>query len=177
IAAADDVAYAFRQTAAQVQTASTDAIEQAQTLVGKINDLGTQIAEINRTLQQSGGDVSDNYELYAKLEDLSAISGITVARASDNTVTVLLNGQVPLVIGEHAYQIQASPQASSTAGSPPSLQITDASGQDVTSFFTSGKLGGIVESVNQDVASLLGGDGSVGSLNELATPFATRVNA
>src|SRR5262249_35968292 len=95
IAAAGDVAVAFRQTAQRIQNASTDAIQQAQTLVSKVNDLSAQIAEINRTLQQSGNSVSDNYELYAKLEDLSAISGFTVSRASDNTVTVLLNGQIP----------------------------------------------------------------------------------
>jgi flagellar hook-associated protein 1 FlgK len=177
IAAAGDVAVAFRQTAQQIQNSATDAIQQAQTQVAKINAIGAQIAQINRTLQQSGNAVSDNSDLYSKLEDLSAIASFTVTRSSDNTVTVLLNGQVPLVIGEHSYQLQAGPQGTSTPGSPPSLQITDASGQDVTSQFTTGSLGAIVQSVNQDVASLLGGNGTVGSLNQLAMTFANRVNS
>jgi flagellar hook-associated protein 1 FlgK len=181
IAAAGNVAVGFRQAAQQIQDTATQGVEQAQTLVAKINDIGQQLAQINKAMRQSGGDSSSiDAEVYSKLEDLSSITTFTVTRASDNTLTVLLNGQTPLVIGDHSYQLQATSAPSSNAGSPPTIQISDISG-NVTSQFTTGSLGGIIQSVNNDIANLLGGNGpngSVqnGSLNDLAIKFATRVN-
>jgi flagellar hook-associated protein 1 FlgK len=179
ISAADKLAVSFRQAAGQIQDTAAGAIRQAQTLGAKVNEIGKQLAEINRILRQNGGSASASVdaEVYSKLEELSQITSFTVARASDGTLTVLLSGQVPLVVGDHNYQIQVTARNVATAGSPPAIQITDASHQDVTAIMTTGQLGGLIRCVNHDVGGLLGDDTQAGSLNNLALTLASRVNA
>jgi flagellar hook-associated protein 1 FlgK len=176
LAAAEEVAVAFRQSAAQLQSTVKSALEDAQTLTAKINEIANKVAEINQARRQSPDSISLDSEVYDTLEQLSEISNFTVIRGTDNTLTVLLGGQIPLVVGDHTYAVQALERPVSTPGSPSAIQVLDASGQDVTAVLDSGKLGGVINGVNQTIASLLGGDGSAGSLNDLATAFATRIN-
>jgi flagellar hook-associated protein 1 FlgK len=94
---------------------------------------------------------------------------------ADGTVTVMVGGQAPLVVGDHQYPIRAK-IADRIPGVPPSASILDATGQDITAKVSGGSLGALLQTHNQVLASLLGDAQQPGALNRLAQTFADRVN-
>jgi flagellar hook-associated protein 1 len=97
-------------------------------------------------------------------------------------MTVLLNGQTPLVVGSFQYPISANvavpanPMPVNPSG-PPSAQILDSSGNDITGTIGQGRLGGLLQARNGILAELRGDSRQQGSLNQLAQAVADRVNA
>ena len=89
---------------------------------------------------------------------------LELLRQSDGSLTVLLNGQTPLVVGEIQYTIQADITSAST------VSIKDSSGADITSNLAGGRLGGALQAVNQLLPSYQNG------LNQLAQGLADAVN-
>ena len=105
----------------------------------------------------------------------------SVLYPANGTVTVLIGGQVPLVIGGSHFDIQSAVQQPATPApvypsGPPSARILDANGDDVTALVTGGKVGGLLSVRNGLLASLRGDSQQVGDLNTLAQQFADRVN-
>ena len=80
------------------------------------------------------------------------------------TLTVLLDGQTPLVVGTHQYQIQVD----TTSG--PTVSVKDSNGGDITSQVSAGRLGGALQAVNQLLPSYQNG------LDQLAQGIADAVN-
>jgi flagellar hook-associated protein 1 FlgK len=103
--------------------------------------------------------------LYAALEELSEFADIQTLRQNDGTLTVLLGGQTPLVIGGEAYPIGANVTSS------PAAAIHDASGADITALARGGRLGGALEAVNVYLPRYQTG------LDQLAQGVADAVNA
>ena len=100
---------------------------------------------------------------------------------SDGSVTVLLGGQTPLVIGDKQYSIKvdtSTPPAGTVAnpGAPPPARIQGANGADITAEVSAGKLGGLLDVRNQVLPQLIGDGTHTGDMNRLAKAVADRVN-
>lgn len=164
---ASQVALDFNSTAASLANVLSTARQQVSASVDNINHLAGLIRDFNVTLQTNAGaatDPSSDAKLHATLEQLSEFTGVQTLRQSDGSLTVLLNGQTPLVVGAIQYKIQAD----TTSG--PNASIKDSNGGDITSKLAAGRLGGALQAVNQFLPSYQTG------LNQLAQGLADAVN-
>ena len=90
---------------------------------------------------------------------------------------MLLNGQVPLVVGKTVSTLALQPSAGTTPASRP-VKIIANSGQDVTtSALGGGQLAGLLQVQNTTLPALIGDQTQQGSLNKLAQNVADRVNS
>jgi flagellar hook-associated protein 1 FlgK len=107
---------------------------------------------------------------------------IQTLQQPDGSMNVLLAGQIPLVVGPFQYPIKANvavpdtPAAVNHSG-PPSAQVLDSSGRDVTASITQGQIGGLLQARNGVLAKLRGDSQQQGQLNQLAQSVADRINA
>jgi flagellar hook-associated protein 1 FlgK len=146
--------------------------------VASINRLAREISDINASNQTNpNGASSNDAELNSTLEQLSELVNFTSLTASDGTVTVLLDGQSPLVVGSNDYPLSLSLVSGGTNNSPPQAYILDSTGNDITDEITAGKLGADLSVLNGDLASVLGASSQNGSLNQLVSTLATVVNS
>ncbi|HZY74595.1 MAG TPA: flagellar hook-associated protein FlgK [Edaphobacter sp.] len=168
ITAAQNVVSAFNTTAGQLSRASSDADTQIKSLVEQVNSLSKRIQQYNTQRQAGNRDPAIDAGMYSAVEELSELVPVTTLKQSDGSMTVLLGGQTPLVVGEFQYSIGAN--VASSAG------LVDSAGRDITAQVTSGKLGGLLDLRNNLFASLRGDGSQQGGLNQLAQAFADRVN-
>jgi flagellar hook-associated protein 1 FlgK len=179
IAAAQGVAQAFNSAYTQAETVRDQAIQQTQSSVTQINQLTSQIAAINGQIRTgSRNDAGLEAQLYNDLEQLSNLVNFSARTESDGSVTVLMNGQVPLVIGVTQTTLSTTNVNSAGAGSnaAPDQQILTNSGQDVTAQVEGGQLGGLLQITNTVLPTILGDANQQGSLNQLAQGISDRVN-
>ena len=115
ITAAQGVVQQFNSAASDVATVRAQTGQQTQSVVTQINQLSSQIASVNGQIRQGGQDDAGlQAQLYNNLEQLSNLVNITAQTQSDGTVSVLMDGQVPLVIGQTQTTLSATssnPQA------------------------------------------------------------------
>jgi flagellar hook-associated protein 1 len=178
---AQSVAQAFNQQNNQLSQASTDADTQLTGLVNQVNTLAKQLALDNTQRSGSFTSAAVDANVYSTLEQLSALVPVTTLKQSDGSLTVLLGGQTPLVVGQFSYDIASQVAVPTTPppvnpGGPPTASVLDASGNDITSAITSGQIGGLLYARNTVLASILGDSTQQGSLNQLAQAVADRVN-
>ncbi len=180
LTAAQGVAQVFNQTASSIAGIRSQTDQSIESTVTQINQLTTQIASINSQIRGEGSsDAGASAQLYSSLEQLSNLVPIQVQNESDGTVTVLLGGQAPLVIGETQQPLAVSftnPPNSVNPNAAPDAQILSSSGQDVTALVNQGQLGGLLQVRNTTIPSLIGDGKQQGSLNQLAQGIADRVN-
>lgn len=183
LAAAQAVSQAFQQQSAVLDRAASDADIQLAGLVSHVNALAGTIQQIN--VQRAQGDRKDpslDASLYNAVEELSQLVPVQTLQETDGSTTVLLAGQIPLVVGQFKYQISSNvavpavPPAKNPSG-PPSALILDSAGRDVTADITEGQVGGLLQARNGVLAQLRGDSQQQGQLNQLAQSFADRVNA
>ncbi len=181
ISAAGQLAAAFQQTASALAGIRTTVDGDLQTTINSINQLTANIQNYNTTLSgQSTPDPALDAQLNSSLEQLSQLANVQVLRQSDGTMSVLLNGQVPLVVGNRQYSLSVAPP-SNPAGSAnptatPNAVILDGDGNDVTKLISGGSLGALVNVRNTVIPNLIGGPNVTGQLNQLAGQVATAVN-
>jgi flagellar hook-associated protein 1 FlgK len=149
--------------------------------VSQINTLASQIQQYNvQASQRTQPDSGAAANLQNALQNLSQLVNITTLHQANGTVTVLIGG-TPLVIGDQQYPIseqtavRTSP-APVNADSPPTDRILDYEGNDITSEVTGGQLGGLLDSKNRVLASIIGDGQQAGTLNQFAQSFADTVN-
>jgi flagellar hook-associated protein 1 len=181
-AAAQQVCGAFQEASNALAKASASADSQLKALTDQINLLAGKLRDFN--VQRSTGlshDAGLDAGVYSALEELSELADVSVLRQPDGSMSVMLNGRTPLVVGEFQYRI--SLDLSVTQNPPPtypsgpaSAHILDASGQDITDQTTQGRLGGLLDARNGTLAAMRGDGNQPGSLNTLAKAFADRVN-
>jgi flagellar hook-associated protein 1 FlgK len=177
--AATGVAQAFNSVASGVASVRSSAVTQTKSAVTQINQLSSQIATLNGEIRNGGqNDSGLQAQLYNNLEQLSNYANISVQPASDGTVSVLMEGQVPLVIGQTSMALQETNTnpSSSTSNAAPDQQILASDGRDVTSLIQGGQLGGLLQVTNSVIPSLIGDGTQQGSLNLLAQKVADTVN-
>lgn len=170
LSAAAGVATAFRKTAAGLDNQRADVDSGIQNTVAAINKLADQIRQLNVAARShSQVDPSTDAGLRAALDQLAGLTDITVSKSADGTVSVLTGGQQPLVLGDQAYSLTADLSA------VPGSQISSTGGGS-SPYVYSGQLGALLSFRNTTLRNLLGGNGTTGSLNDLAKGFASRVN-
>ena len=178
--AAQAVAQAFQSQSAQLQQATASSDTQMSSLVGQVNSLAAQLQKDNVQRSQQGGssDPALQANIYNTLQQLSQLVPISTFTQTDGSMTVLLGGQIPLVIGQTQYQIssrQTVPADAVNPNGPPSAQVLDSNGNDITGLISGGQLGGLLQA--RIVLAQVAGDSSQpGTLNQLAQSFADRVN-
>lgn len=163
---ARSLASSFNQAAANLRSSAYNTDQQVRGAVDKINALVSQVRDINAQRRNNYETVSaagPDAQLNTALESLSELVDYTTLEQADGTVTVLLGGQVPLVIGDHQYEISAD------FSSGP-VRILDAQSNDISGMVQSGKLEALLELKNQTIPSYLA------DLDRLATVVADRVN-
>ena len=171
--AAGRVAQAFQQTRLALSGATEGTETQLRATVTTINRLAAQIAESNRRIAGGGGaDAGVDAQINANLEELSQYAGITAMPQPDGSVNVLLDGQIPLVLGHDQYSLGFSVDPNSAAPA----RIVSA-GADITEHADAGRLGALLDVRNRLLPSLAGDAFQTGELNTLAQQFADRVNA
>jgi flagellar hook-associated protein 1 FlgK len=179
---AADVATAFQQAASNVIGAAEDSESKITQTVADINELAGQLHDYNlQVLAGRGGDAGLDAQIHSTLEQLSQYGDITVLPQTNGTVNVLLNGQTPLVIGDHEYQISAAPvqpddPPPTNPGGRPQVHIFASDGTDITSQTSGGQLGSLLDFHNRLLASYLGDGYQQGDLNRMAEQLADRVN-
>jgi len=170
LTAAGNVASAFHVAAASLDGQRSQVDSGIQTTVSQINGLASQIRQLNIEAAKGGNDAGVDAQLRNALDQLSSLVDIQAQQAPNGSVTVLVGGQLPLVIGDQAFALNVNPaadvgaQVSSTAG-----------GSSPVSF--SGQLGALLATRNGTLGGLLGSGASPGLLNTLASGFAGRANA
>ena len=177
ISAAQQTATAFQQAAAQLTSIRGATVQDLQSTVAQINQDAAQIQTYNSSVtRQSSPDPGAQAQLESTLENLSGLANVQVLSGVGGTVTVLLGGQTPLVIGTQVNALQVQNDATNSLNGPPNQSIVDSNGNDVTNQVTSGSLAGLLTAVNDVIPSLAGGGTQVGGLNTLAQGLADTVN-
>ncbi len=179
LSAAQTVAQAFNQSSNSVAQLQQRTGEQLQTTVDQINQLTSQIAGFNNQIRTGArNDAGLETQLYNSLESLSGLANVQVQKESDGTVSVLMNGQVPLVLGTTAEPLAVNypsvQGATYPAGSAHAAIL--AAGNDVTQQVTGGQLGGLLAFRNTTLPSVIGDQTQQGTLNQVAQAVADRVN-
>jgi flagellar hook-associated protein 1 FlgK len=176
---AQDLGTSFQQAASVLSSVTGNVGNQIDGTVAQINSLATQVLNYNLQRNQSHADAGLDAHLHDTLETLSGLAGITARFESDGSVTLLLGGQTPLVIGARQYSLQSSYFDTGVPVNPnatPAAHILDANGQDVTANASSGTLGGLLTIRNSVLPALQGDSQQAGVLNQLAKQVADRVN-
>ena len=179
---AGELAQTFQQTAASLDSVTSDTDLQLRQAVDHVNQLGADLVACNHTRRQGNQkDAGLDTEIQNKLEELSGLVNFTTLYQQDGTVTVLLGGQTPLVIGENLYKVgvdaslPTNPPPQYAAASAPA-RLLAADGSDITPRLTGGNVGALLELRNNILPSLAGDAYHAGDLNVLAKTVADRVN-
>jgi flagellar hook-associated protein 1 FlgK len=178
---AQDLGTSFQQAAATLSSVTSNVSNNIDSTVSQINTLATQVLNYNLQHSQQGGNVNSGLDaqLHDTLETLNGLAGVTARFESDGSVTLLMGGQTPLVIGSHQYSLQSSysnPANPVNPNAPPAAHILDANGQDVTANVVGGTLAGLLTVRNTVLPSLQGDSQQAGALNQIAKKVADRVN-
>ncbi len=178
---AQQVVNSFQTTVSGLQQVQQNTETQIGQAVNQINAYSQRLQTYNA--QIANGDRNDaalDAQIHNTLESLSQIVNFTYTVGGDGEVTVLAGGETPLVVNQQQYnisdQIAAPAQPPGSPGVPPTATILDSAGRDITQQITGGQLGGLLQTHNQVLASLLGDANQPGTLNQLAQTFADRVN-
>jgi flagellar hook-associated protein 1 len=182
IDSANSLAQTFNTTAAGVASASQSVDQSITSTVAQVNQLTTQLSQLNAAEQDGGqNDSGLQAQIYSNLETLSGLVNISVLPQQDGTVNVTLAGGAALVVGSQQYALTVGSAAASTTQpidpqAPPHTIIEASDGSDITSQITSGTLGGLLQVRDVTIPSLIGDASQPGALNQLASAMATTVN-
>lgn len=184
LTAAQNVASAFQQTAGEVSQLGAATDTSLTSNLTEVNNLAARLSGYNA--QILAGDSNDpglRAEIYNTVQTLSQYVNVSTIAGTGGTVSVMLgNGQTPLVEGANAQTLSVSiyvpqPPPPTNPGGPPTAHIQDANGKDITSQITGGSVAGLLTVRNQALPSIQGNGNQAGSLNQLATAFADRINS
>ena len=175
------VASSFQQAAAGLANITHDTEGQLQQTVTQVNQLVGKLQGYNtQILQGDRNDPGMDAQVNSTLEQLSQYADFTATHQADGSVTVLLNGETPLLVGDQSYALsyglQAPDATSPYPDAPPSAHIFASDGRDITAKTTGGQLGALLNVHNQVLPSYLGDATHPGDLNTMAEQFANRVN-
>jgi flagellar hook-associated protein 1 FlgK len=179
---AGSLAQAFQDAAKGLANVTQNTEQQIRDTVTQVNHLVGQVAQFNSQIMK--GDHNNgglDAQMHSDLEQLSNYVSFTAAQQPDGTMTVLLNGSTPLVIGARQYAIssamrQAPEDTPAYPKGPPTAHIYASDGSDVTAGVTTGQLGALLNIRNQVLPTYIGSNDQAGDLNTMAKQFADRVN-
>jgi flagellar hook-associated protein 1 FlgK len=175
------VANSFQQAASGLAAVETDTQTQIGQTVAQVNQLIGRLQGFNsQILQGQRDDPGLAAQVNSTLEQLSQYGDFTVTHQDGGSVTVLLNGETPLLAGDQSYALNYGLQGpGATAAYPnatPSAHIFASDGRDITAKTTGGQLGSLLDVRNRVLPSYLGDATRPGDLNIMAQQLADRVN-
>jgi len=180
LSAASGAATAIQQSAQQLGQITTSVNGDIQSTLTAINQAAAQIQQYNEAQQgPSKPDAGLDAQLNSALETLAQYGDVQSMPQPDGTVTVLLGGQVPLVIGNQVNQLSltyTTPAGATNPSATPNATIVDSHGTDVTDKLSDGQLGALLSVRNTVLPQLIGGPNDEGGLNTLASNLADTVN-
>ncbi len=163
---ARELADRFRETASALTQIFYQTSSRIQNETAQINRTVAQIRELNVLYRQDIRNLQDpslDARLHALLEELAQVADFTAIRQEDGSVTILLGGQTPLLVGEEQFEIAADVSSAQA-------RILDFAGRDITGQVTQGRLGAILDFRNRVLPELTAG------VNRLAAVLADRIN-
>jgi flagellar hook-associated protein 1 len=179
---ATDVATSFQQTDTALSKVASSTEEQISNTVTQVNTLAAQVRDLNsKVMNDAAANSGLDAQMTSTLEQLSQYVDFTTLKQSNGTVTVLMNGQTPLVVGDQQYQVSFSMYQPDTppptySNAPALARITASDGTDITSDTTGGQLGALLNFRNSVLPTYIGDAYQAGDLNTMAKQFADRVN-
>jgi flagellar hook-associated protein 1 FlgK len=179
---ASSLATTFNRAATGLADLAQTTEHQISQTVSQINQLAGQLQSDNQQIMQGRqSDAGLDAQVHSTLEQLSQYVNVTASKQADGTQTVLINGQIPLVIEDKQYNLgytlaQPAVPPPVNANGPPHAQITDSSGTDITSQVTNGQLGALLNVRNTVLPTYMGDAYQTGDLNTMAQGFADRIN-
>jgi flagellar hook-associated protein 1 FlgK len=177
---ATNVATAVESLSTSLSKEGTKIDSSIGSTVSQINTIAAQIQAYNQErLKETTPDPSQEASLYSSLDSLAQLTNFTTVTQSDGTISVLLGGGTPLVMGTQVDTLTSGSSVEPNAAnpdSPPTAHIYDSQGNDITSQITGGQLGGLLDTRNRVLASVIGDSGQAGSLNTFASTLASTVN-
>jgi flagellar hook-associated protein 1 len=178
---AGDVATAFQQTAAGLESLSQETERRLGLAAGRINELTSRLAQYNqKSIQGTRNDAGMDALIYSTLEELATYVDFDAVSQQDGSISVLVDGQIPLVLGGQQFEVgydlsPADDPPPVYPGATPAARVT-VNGQDVTAHITGGQVGALLDLRNRILPSYLGDPYQAGDLNDMAKQFADRVN-
>jgi len=167
ITAANNLATSFNTTANALTQQQGNLDLSVVQSVGQINQLTRQIAQLNgqisnlQNVGENAGTLVDQRQQV--IDQLSSLVDVSVI-PSDNTLTLTTANGVPLVTGQQSFQLTTQ---TNSAG----LHEVYSQGNNITSFITSGQLGGTLQARDQQIPAV------ENQLDTLAAGLANSVNA
>ena len=152
ISRAQDIARNFNFTATSLIQMEGNTKHEIRGVVEEVNRIATSIRDLNVELRQDyrkRADAGVDARINATLEELAELVGFNALRQDDGSITVLLGGQVPIVIGDKTFAISEDFSGSQ-------VNILNFEGTSITSVLQEGKLGGLLEMSNTLLPSYLG---------------------
>jgi flagellar hook-associated protein 1 FlgK len=166
LTAADNLASSFNTTADNLTSQTTSLNQSVVQTVGQINQLTTQIAQLNGQISslenvgESAGTFID--QRTQAIDQLSSLVDVSVIQ-SNNTITLTTASGTALVAGQQSFQLTTQPVASGA-------QDVFAQGNDITSTIVAGQLGGVLQALDQQIPSIQN------QLDTLAAGLANSIN-
>ncbi|MCC7176144.1 MAG: flagellar hook-associated protein FlgK [Bryobacterales bacterium] len=179
---AGQLVQSFRQADASLEKAARDTDRQLHQTVERINQLGSELLACNAARRRgASGDAGLDARIQNVLEELSELVDFTSLQQEDGTVTVLIGGQGPLVVGEHLYGLRLNFDMPAVPpplypGAPAPVRLEAFGGGEITGLVQQGRLGGLLEFRNTVLPSVAGDAYHTGELNVLAGSLAGRIN-
>jgi flagellar hook-associated protein 1 FlgK len=164
---AAQVAGSFNQASAGLASARANTDREINNVVLGINEAVDTIRKLNadiRTNAEVRQDPSFDARLHNALEALAEFTDFSAISGKDGSVTILLGGQTMALVGDHQFSISATFDGTGA-------RVLDASGKDINSQLSTGRLSAMLSFRNETITSY--GD----DLNRLARSFAERVNS
>ena len=116
LTAAKNVAQAFNEVASKLQQSTAQVDMQLKSTTSQINNLAAQVVKFNTLIRNGQGDNAGlQSNLYNTLQQLSSLTSVDVHLETDGTVTLLMGGQVPLVVGVTQATLRGAPAPSRSA--------------------------------------------------------------
>src|SRR5690242_18367957 len=149
---ASSLATTVHQMATSLSNTDQNLQGQIGNTVQQVNNLTSQIQQLNVALgqTQSPGQSPDpglDAQLHNDLQQLSQLVDFSQVFQPNGMVTVVLTGGSPLVVGDQQFALSANaavPAGSANPGAPPTMNVLDSNGNNITSQITGGQLGGLL---------------------------------
>ncbi len=168
LSSAGDLVDAFHQAASTLSGAQKQANDGVAATVAKVNQLSSQIADLDGQLSElqgsgsDGGSIEDQRDtLTTQLAQLTGLAS-TSTQATPSLSTA--NGS-PLVIGSTSFALGV------TQGADGKAHVLDATGKDITASLSSGTLGGALTMRDSSIPQLSN------TLDQFASSFAAAMNS
>jgi flagellar hook-associated protein 1 FlgK len=163
---AGQVSRTFQEGANALAEASSRSDQQIRATIGRINTLTSKLRDLNierRSDRRKLEDPALDAQIHQSLEELSQLADFNVVEQADGSLTLLLGGQIPLVIGSSQVSLRADFSAVEA-------RILDKDGNDVSPLLGQGSLKALLDTRNVLLPSYRA------DLDRLAATFADRVN-